>query len=211
MIAGSFSADIPPSRPHRAMLPSILRVRRIKKIHPPVAVRESLLVQSRLATIGERRDSASGFHATTELVSLPKYQRHIMGAFVEELPFNYDESTISTIEQIDVLWLRGRRILRAFEVEHTTAIDSGSLRMGDLLSLQLQIQIKLHIVAPDDRSATVMRNITRPILSVLEAGPLSRSCSYLSYSSADQLSRQPHLTHMTDTVLETFEEFAGDE
>jgi hypothetical protein len=35
----------------------------------------------------------------------------------ETLPLNYDETTIKTIEQIDVLWLRGRAIVRAFEVE----------------------------------------------------------------------------------------------
>ncbi len=32
---------------------------------------------------------------------------------------NHDETTIRTIEQIDVLWLKGRAIQRAFEVEHT--------------------------------------------------------------------------------------------
>ena len=52
------------------------------------------------------------------------------------LPLNYNEPTLQTIEQIDVLWLRGRAIVRAFEVEHTTAVYSGILRMVDLLALQ---------------------------------------------------------------------------
>jgi hypothetical protein len=39
------------------------------------------------------------------------------------------------IERIDVLWLKGRSIKRAFEVEHTTSIYSGILRMADLLAL----------------------------------------------------------------------------
>ena len=34
---------------------------------------------------------------------------------------------------------------------------------------------------------------------------------YLSYSSVDHLAHQPHLSYMNDTVLETIEEFAGDE
>ena len=38
---------------------------------------------------------------------------------LERLPLNYDDTTLRTIEQIDVLWLRGRAIKRAFEVEHT--------------------------------------------------------------------------------------------
>jgi hypothetical protein len=37
-------------------------------------------------------------------------------------------------EQIEVLWLKGRAIQRAFEVEHTTSIYSGILRMADLLT-----------------------------------------------------------------------------
>ena len=40
---------------------------------------------------------------------------------------------------------------RAFEVEHTTAIYSGLLRMADLLALQLNMQIRLHLVAPEER------------------------------------------------------------
>ena len=46
-------------------------------------------------------------------------------AFLEDLPLNYDTTTIDTIELIDVLWLKGRSIVRAFEVEHTTAVYSG--------------------------------------------------------------------------------------
>jgi hypothetical protein len=40
---------------------------------------------------------------------------------LERLPLNYDDTTLHTIERIDVLWLRGRSIKRAFEVEHTTS------------------------------------------------------------------------------------------
>ena len=67
---------------------------------------------------------------------------------LERLPLNYDDTTLRTIEQIDVLWLRGRSIVRAFEVEHTTSVYSGILRMADLLALQPNMDIKLHIVAP---------------------------------------------------------------
>ena len=67
---------------------------------------------------------------------------------LERLPLNYDDTTLRTIEQIDVLWLRGRAIVRAFEVEHTTSVYSGILRMADLLALQPNMDIKLHIVAP---------------------------------------------------------------
>jgi hypothetical protein len=71
---------------------------------------------------------------------------------LDKLPLNYNEATIRTIEQIDVLWLKKRTIKRAFEVEHTTAIYSGLLRMTDLLALQPDMDIRLHIVAPIARS-----------------------------------------------------------
>ena len=41
---------------------------------------------------------------------------------LDELPLNNDVTTLSTIEQIDVIWLKGRSIARAFQVEHTTAM-----------------------------------------------------------------------------------------
>jgi hypothetical protein len=61
---------------------------------------------------------------------------------LDSLPLNYDETTIRTIEQIDVLWLKGRAIQRAFEVEHTTSIYSGILRMADSLALQPNMDIR---------------------------------------------------------------------
>ena len=57
---------------------------------------------------------------------------------------NYDENTLDTIREIDVLWLKGRSMARAFEVEHTTAIYSGLLRMADLLELQPNMQSTTH-------------------------------------------------------------------
>ncbi len=60
---------------------------------------------------------------------------NIEKSLLDRLPLNYDDVTLKTIEQIDVIWLRGRSIVRAFEVEHTTSIYSGILRMADLLAL----------------------------------------------------------------------------
>ena len=72
------------------------------------------------------------------------------------------------------MWLRGRAIYRAFEVEQTTAVYSGLLRMADLLALQPNMDIRLHIVAPDERREKVFTEMKRPVFSVLERGPLSR-------------------------------------
>ena len=96
----------------------------------------------------------------------------IHSAFLAQLPLNYDDVTLRTIEQIDVIWLNNRAIARAFEVEHTTAVYSGLLRMADLLALQPNMDIRLHIVAPNEKQEKVLREIKRPVFSLLDKGPL---------------------------------------
>ena len=63
-----------------------------------------------------------------------------------------------------MLWLAENRIEAAFEIESTTSIFSGLLRMADLLAMQPNIEIPLFIVAPDKRRKAVLRAIRRPVL-----------------------------------------------
>ena len=151
------------------------------------SVRESMQVQALIAKIG----AAMGFK-----IWLPKGDRsRVLKAWtpgvnelIDNLPLGYDHATMKTVEQIDVLWLKGRSIVRAFEVEHTTSIYSGILRMADLVALQPNIDIKLHIVAPDHKQDKVMQEIQRPVFSLLEGKALSEMCSYISYSGIFDLS-----------------------
>lgn len=65
------------------------------------------------------------------------YKGQLLGSFAgmrESLPTQFDPATSRTIELIDVLWLDGNAIVAAFEVEHTTSIYSGLLRMADLVA-----------------------------------------------------------------------------
>ena len=48
----------------------------------------------------------------------------------EQLPQQFDRVTTQTIERIDVLWLDGNAIVAAFEIESSTSICSGLLRMS---------------------------------------------------------------------------------
>lgn len=67
---------------------------------------------------------------------------------------------------IDVLWLDGTRIVAAFEVEHTTSIYSGIVRMLDLaLGGDGAAVHALYLVAPDKREADVRAQIGRPAFS----------------------------------------------
>jgi type II restriction enzyme len=72
------------------------------------------------------------------------------------------------IRLIDVLWLQrgGARVAAGFEVEHTTSIYSGIVRLLDLaLSAQGQVPKGLFLVAPDDREEDVRAQLRRPAFS----------------------------------------------
>ena len=170
--------------------------------------RESIQMQAKVAQIG----AEMGFRVWVPRNDKARVLAHIPTSmhenFLESLPLNYDDTTLRTVEQIDVLWLKGRSMARAFEVEHTTAIYSGLLRMADLLALQPNMDIRLHIVAPDDKRERVLREIRRPVFSLLDKGPLYDQCSFLSYDSVNTLAKTPHLSYMRDTIIAEYEESA---
>ena len=130
--------------------------------------------------------------------------------FLDRLPLNYDDTTLRTIQQIDVIWLKGRSIARAFEVEHSTAVYSGLLRMADLLALQPNMDIRLHIVAPEQKREKVLQEIKRPVFSLLKRGRLSKRCTYLSYEAVGKILGVQHLEYMSDSIVDKYAENAGD-
>lgn len=106
----------------------------------------------------------------------------MLSRMVSELPTQFNEATNRTIELIDVLWLKGNSIVAAFEVECTTSIYSGLLRMSDLLSLQPNLDIDLYLVAPDERRNKVQQEILRPTFELREKS-LSSVCGFLAFSN----------------------------
>ena len=174
---------------------------------PPRARDESIRVQASLAEIGSRMGLDVWIPANDRgrvEQQLPADGMRLLG----RLPLNYDEVTNKTIEQIDVLWLKGRSIVRAFEVEHTTAVYSGLLRMADLLALQPNMDIRLHIVASSDRRMKVLQEIRRPVFERLEGRPLADRCTFLTYDSVEDLHKDQNLPYLTADVLQRYEERA---
>ncbi|MEZ4674336.1 MAG: hypothetical protein R2932_08850 [Caldilineaceae bacterium] len=98
-------------------------------------IRESFQIQALLAHIGSQMGLNIWMPRNDRTAVMTEWKSN-NEKLLELLPLNYDEATLKTIEQIDVIWLKGRSIVRAFEVEHTTSIYSGILRMADLLALQ---------------------------------------------------------------------------
>jgi hypothetical protein len=98
----------------------------------------------------------------------------------EQLPQQFDPVTNQTIELIDVLWLDGNAIVAAFEIESTTSIYSGLLRMSDLLARQPNISVPLFLVAPDERREKVIQQVNRPTFERMKP-PLVDVCRYISF------------------------------
>lgn len=79
---------------------------------------------------------------------------------------------VEAVRLIDVLWIEPgadaspARIAGAFEVEHTTSIYSGIVRLLDLaLGAPTQATRGLFLVAPDDRESDVRAQLARPAFS----------------------------------------------
>jgi len=102
-------------------------------------------------------------------------------ATLERLPnFGFDENTRRIVQNIDVLWLIRNVIHRAFEVESTTSIYSGLLRLNDLVLAQPNNQIALFVVAPSGRREKVFNQLIRPSFHAL-----AHHCQFLSFEKVD--------------------------
>jgi hypothetical protein len=172
----------------------------------PSDIRESLKIQAALAKIG----AVLNFKVwipKTDATQLGSYlDSQTKSALLDELPLAFDDAVVRTIENIDVLWLNNRTIIRAFEVEHTTAIYSGLLRMADLLALVPNLNLPLHIVAPQGRKEKVFKEINRPVFQLMEK-KLSDCCSFLSYEKVLEILELRQLQHMNHSIVAEYEEF----
>jgi len=73
-----------------------------------------------------------------------------------------------TIDLIDVIWFKKEtnEIVCAFEVEKSTSIFSGILRMADLaLALPGSLRTMLYLVAPDRREKEIVAQLKRPSIA----------------------------------------------
>lgn len=126
---------------------------------------------------------------------------------IDSMPVQFDPATTRTIELIDVLWLDGNSIKAAFEIESTTSVYSGLLRMADLISMQPNLTIPLFLVAPDARRNKVKTEINRPTFSKLKT-PLIDVCRFISFDALrENISKaSPFIRHLSPDFLYEFAE-----
>jgi hypothetical protein len=117
---------------------------------------------------------------------LSYHKRPFSERTILKLPnFGFDENTRRIVQNIDVLWLSRNVIRKAFEVEVSTTIYSGLLRMNDLVLAQPNNQIELYIAANNARRQKVLNQLIRPSFHSL----LSK-CEFLAFECIDEAIRR---------------------
>ncbi len=96
------------------------------------------------------------------------------------LPYGFEPAE-GILREVDVIWVqKGSTMLRAlFEVEHSTPMYSGLLRLNDIyLLMPPSRQPTFSIVANDARRELFVRQLSRP---TFRTSGLSNLCSFLEY------------------------------
>lgn len=167
----------------------------------PSGEREHSRIQWRLLALGSdmknevwvAADDRSKSWAGKKFVDTPR--------MLEDLPQQFANADANRIvERIDVLWLRNRAIRAAFEIEHTTPVYSGLLRMSDLLTVVPNLDIRLYIVAPERRRQLVLDQVNRPTFA--DRG-LPKKCRLITFERlTDEMEQLGDRTaHLTDSFL----------
>ena len=80
--------------------------------------------------------------------------------------FDLDKETLSTVKLIDVLWFEQgtNNVIAAFEVEKSTSIYSGILRLPDLSYTIADGDEVFYLIVPDKREKDVVLQLSRPAI-----------------------------------------------
>ena len=101
---------------------------------------------------------------------------------IEELSIvGFSEAAIDIIRYIDVIWMDGDYIVKMFEVESTTSIFSGILRMTDFVVRVPNLGVEMFIAAPDDDESQVRKQMNRPTFRHIIEPAQHCSLNYVSF------------------------------
>ncbi len=120
-------------------------------------------------------------------------------------PVGLDPESGNLVRHIDVIWVTGNKIEAAFEVEVSTSIYSGLLRMSDLIALSPNTAFDLYIVAPDDREPEVRKQMLRPTFEAYKP-PMRKRCRFISATklAAALAAVEPLKGHVEAKALHNF-------
>lgn len=112
------------------------------------------------------------------------------------------DEAMRRISLIDVIWVNQNAPVCAFEVETSTSVYSGLLRMSDLLAVVPALNLQIYIVAPRERQKKVLAELSRPTFRKIG---LSDYCRYIpSEDLTDLMVRVKGFGgHIQPTILDT--------
>jgi hypothetical protein len=165
----------------RSMLPSPRSIEVPEPVEPALASSRHAETQALLAELG-LATGCSVWVPRADRMAVGRANPDIPEQLLPELPFLFGGKPQQVVQNIDTIWLQGQAVVAAFEVESTTSIYSGLLRMSDLVSLIPNINFPMYIVAPELRRPAVRDEILRPTFARLET-PLRQKCGFLSMES----------------------------
>lgn len=149
-----------------------------------------------------KKDESAHTRAQSELIALGKITdcsvwiaindkgktyrgKKLVEECLQKLPnLGLSEEATRRISLIDVIWINQNAPVCAFEVETSTSIYSGLLRMSDLLAVVPALNLRIFIVAPRKRQDKVIRELSRPTFRKIG---LSEYCRYISTEDLDEL------------------------
>jgi hypothetical protein len=103
---------------------------------------------------------------------------------LESLPsLGLSEEARRIVEMIDVIWLHEGMPAGAFEIETTTSIYSGLLRLSDLLTLVPAVAFPIYIVSSRERRDRVKEQLLRPTFKRLK---LPEKCKFIEVEELEK-------------------------
>ena len=116
-----------------------------------------------------------------------KFREHVLSEFQQGL------DVAPTIKNIDIVWKFGPYSIKsAFEIEHSTSVYSGILRLSDLRAETPNSVFPLFIVADRARKHKVLSELLRPTFSS-PALRLNEVVKYLSYDDVREVDKSARL------------------
>ncbi|HEX3037267.1 MAG TPA: hypothetical protein VHT73_19455 [Thermodesulfobacteriota bacterium] len=194
------------------------RSRRDRSTKKTLSVEKQLELQDE--PVISKRDASAHTKAQSELITLGKITgcsvwiasndqgrtyagRSFASDCLKKLPgMGLSDEAMRRISLIDVIWVSQNAPVCAFEVETSTSIYSGLLRMSDLLAVVPALNIQIYIVAPHERKNKVLAELSRPTFRKIG---LSEYCRYIpSEKLSELLTRVKGLGgHIQPSILDT--------
>lgn len=141
--------------------------------------RQHLLIQHQIAEWGLKNNRRVHV-AINDKSKIKEYLPKIL----EDIPKFHEESILNIARRIDVLFFDEERdiLTHAFEVEHTSAMYSGLLRLNDIAERYPYEKAKYYIISDEDNRRKFEQELDRPSFYMLR----KRNCTFRNYDEVNE-------------------------